>query len=155
MRRIAKSPKRHLRLGSEGRATIRLLTVTVVGGYRAPPESFMATTRRANSAKMLRFRIPAKLYSSETLLEQRPHHYHLPWPSRWDGGRRGRGARVIKAMCPPVRPAVRWMRVVSGDSERVISGRMVVRRRASIDFSSPVAPTGYDGQNASMSFGLA
>ena len=47
-----------------------MVAVAGVGGYRAPPESFMATTRMANSAKMLRFRIPAKLYSSETLLER-------------------------------------------------------------------------------------
>jgi hypothetical protein len=47
-----------------------VVAVTGVGGYRAPPESFMATTHRANSAKMLRFRIPAKLCSSETLLER-------------------------------------------------------------------------------------
>jgi hypothetical protein len=47
-----------------------VVAVTGGGGYRPPPESFMTTTRRANSAKVLRFRIPAKLYSCETLLER-------------------------------------------------------------------------------------
>jgi hypothetical protein len=58
------------RLGSEGRATIRLLTVTVVGDYRARAESLTATTCKANSTKVCIFRTPAKLYSCETLLER-------------------------------------------------------------------------------------
>jgi hypothetical protein len=37
----------------------------------------------------------------------------------------------------PVRPATLWMQVVSRDSARVISGRRVVSRRASIDFPTP------------------
>jgi hypothetical protein len=41
-----------------------------------------------------------------------------------------RGAR-------PVRPATRWMRVVSRASARVMSGRMVARGRASIDVPAP------------------
>jgi hypothetical protein len=43
----------------------------------------------------------------------------------------------------PVRPATRWMRVVSMASARVIAGRMVVSHRASIDVparrSHPIA----------------
>ena len=52
-RRRATSTKRHLTLESEGRATIRLLTVTVVAGYRARAESFTAITYGASSAKSL------------------------------------------------------------------------------------------------------
>jgi hypothetical protein len=61
-RRRATSTKRHLTLGSEGRAIIRLLTVTVVAGYRARAESLTAITCRANFAKVLTFRTPTKLY---------------------------------------------------------------------------------------------
>jgi hypothetical protein len=46
-------------------------TVTVVvGGYRALPKSIIAITRRANSAKLLRSSMPAKLYVYETILKQ-------------------------------------------------------------------------------------
>jgi hypothetical protein len=45
-------------------------TVTVMGGYRPQPECFTAITRRANSAKVLGFRTPAKLYVYETILER-------------------------------------------------------------------------------------
>jgi hypothetical protein len=41
----------------------------VVDGYRRTPEFCTAITRRANSAKVLRSRTPAKLYIDETLLE--------------------------------------------------------------------------------------
>jgi hypothetical protein len=41
----------------------------VVGGYHALPESFTAIIRKANSAKELRSRTPAKLYSCKTILE--------------------------------------------------------------------------------------
>ena len=39
-----------------------------------------------------------------------------------------------------MRPATRWIRVVSRASARVIAGRMVVSRRASIDFPAPGGP---------------
>jgi hypothetical protein len=35
---------------------------------------------------------------------------------------------------------MRWMRVVSRASARVIAGRMVVRRRASLDLPTPGGP---------------
>jgi len=41
----------------------------------------------------------------------------------------------------PVRPATRWMRVVSMASGRVIAGRIVVRRRATIDGPAPGGPS--------------
>jgi hypothetical protein len=47
-----------------------VVTVMVVGGYRPPPETLTAITHRANSAKVLIFRMPAKLYIYETLLER-------------------------------------------------------------------------------------
>ena len=50
-------------LGSEGRTTIRLLTVTVVGGYQAPAESLTAIICRANSVKVLIFMTPLRVYS--------------------------------------------------------------------------------------------
>jgi hypothetical protein len=37
-------------------------------------------------------------------------------------------------MRAPVRPATLWMHVVSMASARLMAGRMVVSRRASIDF---------------------
>jgi hypothetical protein len=40
----------------------------------------------------------------------------------------------------PVRPATLWMRVVSMASARVMAGRMVVSRRASIDLPAPGGP---------------
>jgi hypothetical protein len=47
------------------------------------------------------------------------------------GARHGRV--VTKVVRSPVRPATLWMRVVSMASARVIAGRMVVSRRASMD----------------------
>ena len=61
-------------------------------------------------------------------------------PHIGDGVVGARNGRVVtKAVRSPVRPATRWMRVVSRASGRVISGRMVVSRRASIDFPAPGA----------------
>jgi hypothetical protein len=40
---------------------------------------------------------------------------------------------MTSAVQAPVRPSTRWMRVVSIASARIISGRMIVRRRASLD----------------------
>jgi hypothetical protein len=45
-------------------------TVTVVSGYRAPPSSLTTIIRKANSAKKLRFRMPARLYACDTILER-------------------------------------------------------------------------------------
>jgi hypothetical protein len=42
---------------------------------------------------------------------------------------------------PPVRPATRGMRVGSMASASVISGRIVVRRRASLDVPAPGGPS--------------
>jgi hypothetical protein len=51
-----------------------------------------------------------------------------------------KGAGVTHAVRSPVRPATRWIRVVSMASARVIAGRMVVRRRASLDLPTPGGP---------------
>ena len=56
----------------------------------------------------------------------------------WWGARNGRV--VTNAVRSPVRPATLWMRVVSMASARVIAGRMVVSRRASIDLPAPGGP---------------
>ena len=56
----------------------------------------------------------------------------------WWGARNGRV--VTNAVRSPVRPATRWIRVVSMASARVIAGRMVVSRRASIDLPAPGGP---------------
>jgi hypothetical protein len=55
------------------------------------------------------------------------------------GARHGRV--VMKAVGSPLRPATRWRRVVSRASARVRSGRIVVSRRASIDFPAPGGPS--------------
>jgi hypothetical protein len=47
---------------------------------------------------------------------------------------------VTKVVRSPVRPATLWMRVVSMASARVMAGRMVVSRRASIDVPAPGGP---------------
>ena len=52
----------------------------------------------------------------------------------------------------PVRPATRWMRVVSMASAKVIAGRMVVSCRTSIGLPPRVDPGGYDGHNACVTF---
>jgi hypothetical protein len=54
---------------------------------------------------------------------------------------RARHGRVVtNVVRPPVSPATRWMRVVSMASARVMAGRMVVSRRASIDMPEPGVP---------------
>ena len=50
------------------------------------------------------------------------------------------GRLVTNAVRSPVRPATLWMRVVSMASARVIAGRMVVSRRASIGLPGPGGP---------------
>jgi hypothetical protein len=54
---------------------------------------------------------------------------------------RAKGRVVTHAVWSPVRPATRWIRVVSIASARVIAGRMVVSRRASIDVPAPGGPS--------------
>jgi hypothetical protein len=44
-------------------------------------------------------------------------------------------------MQPPVRPATRWMRVVSMALVRIIAGRRTVSRRASLDVPAPEGPS--------------
>src|SRR5882724_13170554 len=53
----------------------------------------------------------------------------------WWGARNGRV--VTNAVRSPVRPATRWMRVISMASAKVMAGWMVVRRRANIDVPAP------------------
>jgi hypothetical protein len=58
--------------GEEERWLIRVVTVTVVaGGYRAVPESVTAMTWKAKSITALRFKTCGRLYSENTLLEER------------------------------------------------------------------------------------
>jgi hypothetical protein len=69
----AKDSKKHNtapKAGAEGWATIRLLTVTVVGGYRDWPTCLTAIIRMANSVKVWRPTTPAKLYVYDKLLER-------------------------------------------------------------------------------------
>jgi len=51
------------------------------------------------------------------------------------------GRVVTNAVRSPVRPATRWIRVVSMASARVIAGRMAVSGRASIDVPAPGGPS--------------
>jgi hypothetical protein len=63
---------------------------------------------------------------------------------------------MTSAVRAPVRPATRWIRVVSMASARGIAARMVVSRRASIDVPAPGGPAGErDGQNARIRFSFA
>jgi hypothetical protein len=62
-----------------------------------------------------------------------------------DGVMRGtrHGRVVTNAVRSPVRPATRWMWVISIGSAKVMAGRRVVRQRANIDVP---APGGHAGQ---------
>jgi hypothetical protein len=53
----------------------------------------------------------------------------------WCGARISRV--VTTAVHPPVKPATQWILVLSSASARRIAGRVVVRRRASIDVPAP------------------
>ena len=72
-------------------------------------------------------------------------HRHLAPPISptsemvWWGARNGRV--VTNAVRSPVSPATRWIRVVSRASARVMAGRIVVSRRASIDWPAPGGPS--------------
>jgi hypothetical protein len=55
--------------------------------------------------------------------------------------RRPEGTTVATAARAPMRPATRWMHVVSRASVRLTAGRMVVSRRASIDLPAPGGPS--------------
>jgi hypothetical protein len=59
---------------------------------------------------------------------------------RWCGGARN-GRVVTHAVRAPVGPATLWMRVVFMASARVMDGRMVVSRRASMDLPAPGGPS--------------
>jgi hypothetical protein len=56
----------------------------------------------------------------------------------WCGAWHGRV--VTRAVRSPVRPATQWRRVFSTVSARVIAGRMVVSRRASMDVPASGGP---------------
>jgi hypothetical protein len=66
-------------------------------------------------------------------------HRSAPHP-RWYGGARETGRLVTRVVRPPVKRATLWMRVVSRASARVIAGKIVVSRRASIDLPAPGGP---------------
>jgi hypothetical protein len=50
-------------------------STVVIGGYRTLPECLMTITRRANSAKVMRSRTPAKLYVYEAILRRLTQHF--------------------------------------------------------------------------------
>ena len=63
------------------------------------------------------------------------------------------GSAVTNAVRAPVRPATRWRRVVATASASGIAGKMVVSRRASIDFPAPGGPSRGDLEhNAGITF---
>jgi hypothetical protein len=122
------------------------------------------STRRARPATS---RTLARLYIDDVVLERLPQdlqdvaaelgpciqeeptmvsrqdlarHRHVPPADPasemvWWGARHGRV--VTNAVRSPVRPATRWIRVVSMASARIIAGRMVVSRGARIDLPAP------------------
>jgi hypothetical protein len=74
--------------------------------------------------------------------------------SVWGGARHG--LVVTTAGRAPVRPATRWRRVVARASARVIAGRIVMSRRASIDLSGLRGPRmADDGQDVCISLSVA
>jgi hypothetical protein len=63
---------------------------------------------------------------------------------------------TMKAVRAPVRPATPWMRVVSSASARRIAGKIMVSRRASIDFPAPGGPRSeHYSQNTCITFSMA
>jgi hypothetical protein len=79
----------------------------------------------------------------------RPRHIARPrhvapadQPDIRDGVMGARHGRVVTtAVRPPVQAATPWMQMVSRASARVMSGRMVVRHRASGNVRAPAAPS--------------
>jgi hypothetical protein len=70
--------------------------------------------------------------------EAHPVVRERPLTRQWWGARNGRVVtRVVRS---PVRPATRWMRVVSRASARTVAGRMVVSRLASMAVPAPGGP---------------
>jgi hypothetical protein len=75
-------------------------------------------------------------------LRTRPRHLAADQADVRDGVVGARKGRVVTtAVRLPVRLATRWMRVVSRASGRVIAGRMVVSRCASLDLPAPGGPS--------------
>jgi hypothetical protein len=71
-------------------------------------------------------------------LARQRHVASADQPHLGDGVMGARHGRVVtKAVRSPVRPATLWMRVVSRASTRVMAGRRVVSRCASIDVPVP------------------
>jgi hypothetical protein len=117
-----------------------------MGGYRALPEPLAVISQMANSAKLSRAMMCGRLYLYDALLQRLAQHLEdMPPPIRpiaeivYGGARHGRV--VTNAVRAPVRPATRWRHVVSRASARLMAGRMVVSRRASIDFPAPGGPS--------------
>jgi hypothetical protein len=84
-------------------------------------------------------------------------HRHVAATDEADVGdgvvRRPEGTTVATAARAPVRPATRWMHVVSRASVRLTAGTMVVSRRASLDVPTPGGRArGHYGHNACIAF---
>jgi hypothetical protein len=80
------------------------------------------------------------LFCSKVVLGWGSHYHHYPRPRRRDGERDGRRVKGIGAVRALARSATRWMRVVSSASARLIVGKMVVSRRASLVVPAPGGP---------------
>ena len=103
--------------------------------------------RRAQDLEHLTAELRPFIQEEDAVVGQRhvARHRHVTPTDQPDvregmlGGRHGRV--VTTAVRPPVRPATRWMRVVSRASARVMAGKIVVSRRASIDLPAPGGPS--------------
>ena len=103
--------------------------------------------RRAQDLEHLTAELRPFIQEEDAVVGQRhvARHRHVTPTDQPDvregmlGGRHGRV--VTTAVRSPVRPATRWMRVVSRASARVMAGKIVVSRRASIDLPAPGGPS--------------
>jgi hypothetical protein len=139
----AKSPRRlqSLERRRRGEASGVVTVTMVVSGYRAPPGSLMAIIRKANSAKELRFRTPAKLYVYDTLLER------LPQDLKDVAAALGPCIQEEHAMVGQ-RHLARQRHLAATDQPRIRDGMMRGTKRAGCDHCGAVAREASDAMDA-------
>jgi hypothetical protein len=122
------------RIGNEKTIDARgIVTIPLPSGCRKT-----SRTWPRNSGRSSRQRTPRWARDTSAGSGTRPS---TDQPRIRDGVMGARHGRIVThAVRSPARPATRWMRVVSLASSRVIAGRMVVSRRASMDVPASAGP---------------
>jgi hypothetical protein len=127
----------------------------MMGSYWTRPKRLAVSSLKANPAKSLELRTLWRLYSYDTLLKRLPQDLQdvaaeLRPLIQKEHAVVGQGHLAGHGHLSPadqphirdrvVRPATRWMRVVSMASGRGSAGTMVASRRANIDVPTPGGP---------------